>query len=105
MDLEKGDGWLGNRGINRNHPIYNVIKIDENTEKGPVELRRLVPQTPVKVNQLSLLAKKILSRKTGGLRNNRTNWDYPNRSIVKIGQNTAKSPGDLKRHAVIQKVM
>ena len=31
------------------------------------------------------------------LRNNRTSGDYPNYSIVKVGQNTAKSPGDLRR--------
>ena len=26
--------------------------------------------------------------------------DYPNSCIIKIGQNTEKSPGDLRRHAV-----
>ena len=38
----------------------------------------------------------------GGLRNNRTRGVYPNYSIVKIGQNTTKSPGDLRRFAVTQ---
>ena len=39
-----------------------------------------------------------------GLRvgNRRTNQDYPDYSIVKIGQNTQESPGDLKRLAVTQ---
>ena len=32
---------------------------------------------------------------TGRLRNKRTNGDHPNYSIVDIGQNTEKSPGDL----------
>ena len=31
---------------------------------------------------------------TGGLGNKRTNGDHPNYSIIKIGQNTEKSPGD-----------
>ena len=29
-------------------------------------------------------------------------WDYPNYCMVEIGQNTEKSPGDVKRLAVIQ---
>ena len=32
---------------------------------------------------------------TGGLGNKRTGRDHTNYSIVKIGQNTEKSPGDL----------
>ena len=32
----------------------------------------------------------------------RTSGDHPNYSIIKIGQNTKKSPGDLKRLAVTQ---
>ena len=31
--------------------------------------------------------------------------DFPNDSIVQIGQNTEKSPGDLKRLAVTQTAM
>ena len=38
---------------------------------------------------------KIDSR-TGGLGNKRTNDDHPNYSIIKIGQNTEKSSGDLR---------
>ena len=37
---------------------------------------------------------------TGGLGNKRTSGDYPNNSIVEFGQNTEKSPGDLRRLAV-----
>ena len=40
--------------------------------------------------------------RTGGLGNCRTNGDHPNYSIVEIGQNTKKSPGDLRRLAVTQ---
>ena len=39
---------------------------------------------------------------TGGLGNSRTIGDDPNYSIVKIGQNTEKSPGDLRILAVSQ---
>ena len=39
---------------------------------------------------------------TGGFENKRTSRDHPNNSIVKIGQNTEKSPGDLKRLVVTQ---
>ena len=37
---------------------------------------------------------------TGGLGNRSTSRDLPGFSIVKIGENTKKSPGDLRRHAV-----
>ena len=33
----------------------------------------------------------------GGLRNERTSGDHPNYSIVEIGQNTEKGPGDFRR--------
>ena len=39
---------------------------------------------------------------TGRLGNKRTSGDYPNNSIVESGQNTKKSPEDLRRLAVTQ---
>ena len=39
---------------------------------------------------------------TGGIGNKNTSSDHPNYSTVKIGQNTEKSPGDLKRLVVTQ---
>ena len=39
---------------------------------------------------------------TGGLGNKRTSGNHPNYSIVEIGQNIKKSPGDLRKLAVIQ---
>ena len=39
---------------------------------------------------------------TGGLGNWRPSGDHPNDSIIENGQNTEKSPGDLKRLAVTQ---
>ena len=39
---------------------------------------------------------------TEGLRNKRTSGNHPNYSIIKIGQNTEKSPVDLRRLVVTQ---
>ena len=38
-----------------------------------------------------------LGTRIGGLGNNGMGGDYPNYSIVVIGQNTEKSPGDLRK--------
>ena len=43
----------------------------------------------------------MIDTRAGGLRNKRTSGDYSNYSIIYIGQNTVKSPGDL-RFAVTQ---
>ena len=42
---------------------------------------------------------------TGGLGNKKTSEDHLNYCIIEIGQNTEKSPGDLKRLAVTQTPM
>ena len=39
---------------------------------------------------------------TGGLGNKRSSEDHPNYSIIKVGQNTEKSPGDLRKLTVTQ---
>ena len=39
---------------------------------------------------------------TGGLGNKRTRGNHPNYSITKIGQNTEKTPGNLRRLVVTQ---
>ena len=43
---------------------------------------------------------KGIEKETGRLENKWTSGGYPNYSIIKIGQNTEKSPGDLRRLAV-----
>ena len=43
-----------------------------------------------------------ISTGTGGLGNKGTSRDHPNYIIAEIGQNTAKSPGVLKRLVVTQ---
>ena len=40
---------------------------------------------------------KDLVQMTGGLGNKRTSGDHPTYCIIEIGQNTKKSPGDLRR--------
>ena len=42
---------------------------------------------------------------SGGLWNKRMSGDHPNDSIIKISQNTEKSPGDLRRLAVTQTLL
>ena len=45
------------------YPNYNIIKIGENTEKSPGDLRRLAfTQTPVKDHQLKLTWKTLMSK-------------------------------------------
>ena len=45
------------------------------------------------------MASKDLVRRAG---NQRTNQNHQNYNVVEVGQNTGKSPGDLKRISVIQ---
>ena len=40
---------------------------------------------------------QIIGKEAGRIRNQRTSEKYPNYSIIKIGQNTKKSPGNLWR--------
>ena len=53
-------------------------------------------------NFCSWYSHKRIIKGTGGLRNKGTSGDHPNYYIIEIGQNTEKSPGDLRRLAVIQ---
>ena len=39
-----------------------------------------------------------IDKGTGGIGNKNMSGDHPNYSIIKIGQNTEKSPGDMRRH-------
>ena len=57
--LGKETGRVGNRGTSRYHPNHtSIVKISQNIEKSPGDLRRLaVTQTPVKDYQLTLVWK------------------------------------------------
>ena len=41
-------------------------------------------------------------KETGGLGSWRTSGDHPNYSLVENGQNTGKSPGDLRKFVITQ---
>ena len=56
---------------------------------------------PIVTGALGIVTKGI-SIRIGGLGNNGMGGDCPNYSIIEIGQNTEKSPGDLRRLAVTQ---
>ena len=56
QSISKGTGKLGGRRTSGNHPNYNIIENDQNTEKSPGDLRTLVvTQTPVRDHQLKLM--------------------------------------------------
>ena len=59
---------------------------------------------PIVIGEFETIPKG-LKRGSGRIRNRRTNQDNPNYSITMIGQNTEKSPGDLRRLAVTQTPM
>ena len=46
-----------------------------------------------------------ISKGTKGLKNKRTSEDHSDYSIIKIGKNTEKSPGDLRRLAATQNLV
>ena len=50
----KGTGGLRNQRTSGDHPDCSIFKIDLNTEKSPVDLRRLaVTQNPIKDHRLA----------------------------------------------------
>ena len=53
-------------------------------------------------NQCTQYSYQRIDKESGGLGNKRTSGDHPNDSIIQIGQNIEKSPGDLKRLSVSQ---
>ena len=54
--IGKGSGRVGNKNTSRDHPNDSTVKISQNTEKSPGDLRRLaIAQTPVKDYQLMLV--------------------------------------------------
>ena len=60
----KGTGGIGNNSTSGHHLNYDILKINQNTEKSPGDFRRLdVPQTPVKDHQLTLVRKNTQRRK------------------------------------------
>ena len=53
-------------------------------------------------NWCTWFSHQMMNKRTGGLGVKRTNEDHSNNSIIEIGQNTKKSPGNLRKLAVTQ---
>ena len=53
-------------------------------------------------NWYSWYSHQRIDIRIGALGNKRTSGDYPTYYIIETGQNTEKSPGDLRRLAVTQ---
>ena len=56
----------------------------------------------MKVTVIPIVICSLSTVTQGGFENKRASGDRPNYSIVEMGQNTKKSPGDLRRLAVTQ---
>ena len=51
----KGTGRLENKRTSKDHPDHCIIKVSQNTEESPGDLRRFaITQTLVKVHQVKL---------------------------------------------------
>ena len=92
-------------------PADHRIKLKECNKKDKYldvarELKKLwnmkVTIVPIVIGAFGTITKGLLKGLPGGLVYWRKSWDYPNDSITENGQNTEKSPGDLRRLAVTQ---
>ena len=58
--IDTWTGGFGNKRTNGDHPNYSFIKIGQNAEKSPGDLRRLAAtQTPIRKYRLMLLWKTL----------------------------------------------
>ena len=55
---------------------------------------------PIVIGTLGIILQGLV--RGPGRVGNQTSQDHPNYSIVEVGQNTEKSPGDLKKLAITQ---
>ena len=80
-------------------PADHRVKLKEHEKKDKYRglARGLKKQWNMKVGFIcSLYRHQRIYKGTGGLGNKRTSEDHPNYCIIEIGQNTEKSPGDLR---------
>ena len=95
----KENGKLGNWRTSGDHPNYSIIENGPNTEN-PCKLEETCchskssekpsARTDVKNSNEQIIIIII------------TSGDHPNDTIIKNGQNTEKSPGDLRRLSATQ---
>ena len=68
---------VGNWRKNREHPNDSIVKIDQNTEESPGDLRRFVmTNTPVKDHQLTLVWKTFKEENNNNNNNNNRGANY-----------------------------
>ena len=84
-----------------------TVKLKENEKKDKYLERNWKKKWNIKVTFIPIvialgIVTKMIIKGTGGIGNKRTSGDHPNYNIPEIGQNTEKSPGDLRRLAVTQ---
>ena len=91
-------------------PVDHRVKLKENEKKNKyLDLARDFTKTVkhesnVYINYFwwSWYSHRRIIKVTGGLGNKRRSGDHSNYTIIEIGQNTEKSPGDLRWFAVTQ---
>ena len=105
--INKGTGGHGNKRTNGDNPNYYIVEIGQNTEKSPGIEKTMKPErdSDTKWNRCTRYSHQRFGTRTRRLGSWRTSGDNPNYYIVEIGQNTEKSPGDLRRLAVSQTPM
>ena len=86
-------------------PADYIIKLKESEKKDKYldlarELKKKwnmkVTIIPIVIDAFGIVTKELLK----GLKDLEVGGDHPNDSIIENGQNTEKSPGDLRRHAI-----
>ena len=82
------------------------VEMKEKIKKGYLRWTRKLLETKLcsrnLIKGINTWAEDIIIKGTGGLGNRRTSGDHPNYYIIENGQNTEKSPGDLRRLATTQ---
>ena len=65
--ISTGIGRLGNKRTSGDHPKYDIIRVSQNTEKSPGDLRRLtVIQTPLENHRLTPKKEEEEEEEEGG---------------------------------------
>ena len=85
-------------------PVNDWVKLEESeTRDKYVDLaREMKKQRNMKVTVIPIVQSPKIGTGTGVLGNKRTSGEHPNYSTIEIGQNTEKSPGELRRLAITQ---
>ena len=87
-------------------PADHTIKLKESEKKDKyldlAQELQILWNMKVTIIPIEIGAFGTVTKETGGLGGYRISGNHPNYSIIENGQNTEKSPGDLRRLAVTQ---